>query len=630
MSSDLLARPHHDGSQLYVDNQTPRLGDSVTVRIRVPRTADITEVHVRHVWDGEPTFATAHVERRTDIEDWWSATVTCHNPVTPYRFLLQGRDGAYLWVNGTGIHRRDVPDNSDFRLVTHPAPPQWAADSVVYQVFPDRFARASDALPVEQIAPDWAVPAAWDDSVDAEVPDVVARQLFGGDLDGVREHLDHLVRLGVTVLYLTPFFPARSNHRYDASTFDAVDPLLGGDEALDRLVAEAHRRGLRVLGDLTTNHTGDEHEWFLAARADPASDERDFYFFHDDGDYDSWLGVHSLPKLNHASAELRDAFFDRPDAPVRKWLSGPNALDGWRVDVANMTGRHNAQDVNHAVAEHMRRTLDGLDGEKLLVGEHVHDHSADAQGSGWHGVMNYSGFTRPLWTWLRDKEFAPNFLGAPLAVPRLGGESVAETIDEFGSLDPWRSRVHSFTLTGSHDTTRIRTLVGDDPAMVRVAAALLLTMPGIPMITYGDEVGMPGTFGEDGRRPMPWDEDRWDAEIFGSYQELIAARHSLEPLRHGGLRWVSATTDSLTYVRETESGGVLVHCARAAHEAFAVPAVHLQGVARGRMVAAAGAEIVPDESTVTLRATRPGYAIWSWDTSTAGHPADATAAQVVA
>jgi len=612
VSVDLLARPHHDGSRLYVDNQAPQLGETVTVRVRVPHAARIAEVHVRQLWDAEPTFTAATVERHTDIEDWWAAEVTCHNPVTPYRFLLQGVDGEYLWLNGTGLHRRDVPDNSDFRLVTYPEPPAWAADSVVYQVFPDRFARAADAPPVAEIAPDWAVPASWDDPVAARSRDLVARQLFGGDLDGVREHLDHLERLGATVLYLTPFFPARSNHRYDATTFDAVDPLLGGAEALDRLVAEAHRRGLRVIGDLTTNHTGDSHEWFVAAQADPDAPERDFYFFHDDGDYESWLGVHSLPKLNHSSPALRDAFFDRPDAPVRRWLTGDQPLDGWRVDVANMTGRRGGQDVNHAVADHMRATLDGLAADKLLVGEHVHDHSADAQGSGWQGVMNYSGFTRPLWTWLRDKDFAPNFLGAPLAVPRLDGAAVAETIDEFGSLDPWRSRSFSFTLTGSHDTTRIRTLVGDDPAMVAVAAALLLTMPGIPMITYGDEVGMPGAFGEDGRRPMPWDESRWDAGIFATYQELIAARHDLEPLRHGGLRWVSTSTDSLTFVRETSSAAVLVHCARAAHEPVTVPATHLAGIAQGRLVSASAAKIDADDETVTLQADGPGYAVLAW------------------
>ena len=122
------------------------------------------------------------------------------------------------------------------------------------------------------------------------------RQLYGGDLRGIAEHLDHLVELGVTVLYLTPFFPAGSNHRYDASSFDRVDPLLGGDEGLDLLLRTAHDRGLRVVGDLTMNHTGDAHEWFVAAVADAAAPEASYYFFerHPDG-YACWLGVPRCP-----------------------------------------------------------------------------------------------------------------------------------------------------------------------------------------------------------------------------------------------------------------------------------------------------------------------------------------------
>ena len=95
-------------------------------------------------------------------------------------------------------------------------------------------------------------------------------------------------------------------------------------------------------------------------------------------------------------------------------------------------------------------------------------------------------------------------------VPRLGGRSVLETMREFSAIVPWRTVQHSFTLVGSHDTTRVRSLVGEDPRQVDVAAGLLMTMPGIPMVTYGDEIGMRGDFGEDGRRPMPWDESQWD------------------------------------------------------------------------------------------------------------------------
>jgi alpha-glucosidase len=610
LTPDVLGQPHHDGSALYVSNPHPSLGDSVTVRVRVPHEADVQAVHVRLTPDAEPIFVDANVERQTETDTWWAATIVVHNPVTNYRFILEGRPTAYQWLNGTGIHHRDVPDAADFRLTTFGAPPAWSRDAVVYQVFLDRFARSAgqDERPV----PEWAVPVAWDDRVRLD-DGSIAHQLYGGDLDGVVEHLDHIQQLGATVLYLTPFFPARSNHRYDASSFDEVDPVLDGDRALARLVDAAHERGMRVLGDVTTNHTGDGHDWFVAACQDLEGEERGYYFFDDSElGYVGWLGVPSLPKLNYDSDALVRRVFDDKDGVVRKWLTGGSPLDGWRVDVANMTGRYGAQDHNHAIARQMRWAMEEVAPDALLVGEHGHDYTRDAQGDGWHGVMNYAGFTRPVWTWLRDKGYAPKFLGSPLMVPRLGGASVMETMREFAAGVPWTTVQHSFTLVGSHDTTRIRTLVGEDPRRVDVAAGLLFTVPGIPMFTYGDEIGMRGDYGEDGRRPMPWDraEDRWDERLLEVYRGLIAARRGSVALREGSMRWVYAGEDALVFLRETPDEVALVHCARAAHEPVTISTRNLPGISGAHTVY--GPDVALENDTVVFRANGPQVGIWTW------------------
>jgi alpha-glucosidase len=123
----------------------------------------------------------------------------------------------------------------------------------------------------------------------------------------------------------------------------------------------------------------------------------------------------------------------------------------------------------------MRQAMHDSRPGSLLIGEHCHDFTLDVSGGGWDGVMNYAGFTWPVWTWLRDEGFAPQFLGSPLMAPRLGGSCVMETMREFAALAPWRSIGHSFNLVGSHDTTLIRTLVGEDSRKVDVAAGLLFT-----------------------------------------------------------------------------------------------------------------------------------------------------------
>ncbi|MFK5635648.1 MULTISPECIES: glycoside hydrolase family 13 protein [unclassified Ornithinimicrobium] len=632
------ADPHHDGSPLYVSDPTPTPGSVVSVRVRVPHEARVTGVHVRTTPDGEQFFTDARVVATDAVETWWQADLTCHNPVTNYRFLLDSvgdaegeaehpdRPPAYRWLNGTGVHLRDVPDAADFRVVTYPAPPAWARGAVVYQVFPDRFARDATVEPAGDVGgprtdlPDWAAPARWDEGVDID-RDSGPVQVCGGTLDGVRERLDHLVDLGVTVLYLTPVFPGRSNHRYDATTFDRVDPLLGGDEALVRLQEAAHERGLKVMGDITTNHTGDQHDWFRAAQADPDGPAGDRYVRDPDrpGEWVSWLGVKTLPKLDHRDPGLREALTGGPGSVIERWLGPGHGFDGWRVDVANMTGRYRDVDLAHDVARDTRAAVDrATGGEGLLVAEHTHDHSADALGDGWHGVMNYSGFTRPAWTWLRAPGFAPKFLGSPLRVPRLGADLVAETMREFSALVPWRSLAHSMTLVGSHDTTRVRTLVGGDLGQVVVAAAMLLTMPGIPMITYGDEVGMQGDFGEDGRRQMPWaDRGRpggaWDEDLLETYRSLVRLRRGSPALSEGGMRWLHADDDAMVFLREHPDQTVLVHVARAAHGGVEVPAHAIPGSAAGRSLHGTG--LCVDETGARAHADGPGLDVWSWTTA---------------
>ncbi len=117
----LLDRPHHDGSPLYVSTRSPGPGSTVTLRLRVPHAHRATQVVLRAVRDGEPALAAASVERADAGETWWTVDLVLHNPVTSYRFFLEGAAGSpvpYGWLNATGLHGRDVPDAADFVLST--------------------------------------------------------------------------------------------------------------------------------------------------------------------------------------------------------------------------------------------------------------------------------------------------------------------------------------------------------------------------------------------------------------------------------------------------------------------------------------------------------------------------------
>jgi alpha-glucosidase len=498
--------------------------------------------------------------------------VLVHNPVTNYRFFFARQDD-YAWLNGEGTFFRDVPDASDFRLTVHAPAPQWLHEGVVYQIFPDRFARSENAVDLAQAdLPDWViVENDWNSDPIPSGPGV-AEHFFGGDLDGIAEKLDYLKDLGVNTVYLTPVFPGRSNHRYDAATFDEVDPLLGGDSAYARLSAAVHERGMRLMGDITSNHTGVSHDWFRTAQVDPSSDEHSFFYWTDEEPgYACWLEHPSLPKLNYHSQLLRERMVEGPDSVIGRWLQPPFSLDGWRVDVANMTGRWGTDDMTHDVARTIRKTINDVNPESLLIAEHFHDASADLAGDGWNGNMNYSAFTRPIWSWLADPANETPAFGLPAKINRKGGSDMVAVMRQFSSVVPFKVNRDHWNMLGSHDTPRLRTLVGDD--MIEVALGLLVTYLGNPVIFAGDEVGLEGINGEHARKTMPWgDPSRWDDGIHATYRGLLAARSSSAALRTGGLRWVLITDETVAYVRSAADESVLVVVSRSAFDGAQLPA----------------------------------------------------------
>lgn len=655
-TAELLTEPHHDTGPAHLVGER-REGAELTARLWVPAPRAPERVVLRQVVDGEP--AVTDMER-VSIEPggaWWEGPVRLVNQVNRYRFLLleSGADRPWLWYQRDGLAAHDVPDATDFQVSPEDGLPQWVPDAVAYQVFPDRYAvgaasarvpeapeealtradadgpRTAEEAASTRTPPSWAEPRPWL----AEPPvhgRVTGRVWYGGDLDGVAEHLSWIQDLGADTVYLTPVFPADSTHRYDASSFERVDELLGGDEALARLAAALHERGMHLVLDLTTNHTGATHDWFRAAVTDPDSTEARFYSFEHHPDvYATWLGVPSLPKLDHSSPELRDRLVRGEGSVTARWLLPPYEADGWRTDVANMTGRHGMTDLAHQAAADMRATMAQVERrtgrETWLVAEHFHDASADLTGPGWHGAMNYMGLTRPLWAWLSaaEGEAAHLFDRWPTPVPHLPGDEVVAGARRYASTIPPTALERSMNLLGSHDTPRVRSVVGSHELQM-VAATALFTVPGVPTVFSGDELGATGTTGEHSRTTIPWvtgadgvqgdevaDHGAWgevDREVLAHYRGLARRRRETPALRRGGLRWVHAGADLLVWQRTHPDGDVLVAVARDAAAQVTVPLAALPAEAVGRVktFGAVGAVVEGEgaDATLVVSADGPG------------------------
>ena len=593
-----MTHAHHDGSPLYVSTPNPALGTEVTLRVRT--SPDVRTVTLRTVPDGDPHHLPLTRIGTTPGEVWWTASGPMTNHVLTYRFLVE-TDTRVAWLTGTGLHDREVTDAHDFRLTTYPAPPAWTRNAVFYQVFLDRFA-PSEAHPLPAL-PAWAHAASWTDA--PEPYPASMGQLYGGSLWGLAERLNHLADLGVTGLYLTPFFPAESTHRYDSLTFDHVDPLLGGDDALRHLTAEASARGIHVIGDLTLNHTGWHHDWFTTALADPDSPEAGFYYIdRATGRYGAFWDIPTLPKLNHTSAELRRRLYEGPDSVVARYVRD-FGLAGWRIDVAQSAGWYGGDNLNRLCAQRTAATLASVGGA-YLVAEHQYDAAPDLVGDGWHSTMAYAEFLRPVWAWLGADVHGQWGLPGRLSY---SGRDLAEVMDAFGSSIPWRASVANLALLDSHDTARARTALG--PAAHWIATGLLFTLPGIPMVFAGSELGLEGSDLDAARQPYPWDAladtpgdfqgavpptrrrlsdaagsaPAVDLDLFAFTRTLAHLRRRHPALAQGGLRWLHTGDDVVLYERAHPDETILALAARAAHPPVLAPAPAVS-LLDGRPVAA--------------------------------------------
>lgn len=554
--------PHHDGSDLYVSNSAPEVGTKVTLKVRIPNIYSFDNAMVRIYHDGEPRIFEMKLGKKGEVESWYQVTIDILNIQNSYRFGFIG-GGKYEWLNARGLFDHDVHSNNDFQIVAIPANPEWIKSSVFYQIFPDRFARSGKV----NITPDWAYPRDWD-LLPRGRGKFTGQELYGGDLYGVQEHLDHVTEIGANGIYFTPIFPSRSNHRYDATSFDHVDPILGGDKAFQSLIKSAKKNGIRILGDLTSNHCGAGHNWLAKAKKDKKSKERT-YFFWDKSikwGYVGWYGLESLPKLNYASKALRKAVYEGKNSIVKKWISPKFGMAGWRIDVGNMTGVQGAENHHVEVMQGIRDAMHEVNPDTWLVAENGDFIASDLNGLGWQGAMNYQGFMRPFWNWInRNPEITGGFQGLPFAMPKINGKQLVESIGEFNASIPWRSLTASMMLLDSHDTARFRTVVLGDIEAHKSAMTMMLSYPGVPSIFAGDEIGLEGSWGEDARRTINW-EDRsgWDHQFFAEVKKLVKLRKTQDALINGGLRWVVVENDFIVYLRESKKQSLLVLVSRSA------------------------------------------------------------------
>ena len=501
--------------------------------------------------------------------------------------LCRGDEKLYLNpVNNIDFTLSATEPETPFALLVYAdgyQTPAWAKNAVMYHIFVDRFAKSEKhTLPVRadaHINPDW------DNGIPEYAPypgaHIQNNEFFGGSLYGIIEKLDYLVSLGVNVLYLSPIFKAYSNHKYDTGDYAEIDEMFGEKEAFDELLCEAKKRGMHIILDGVFNHTGDDSRYFnryghydtIGAYQSPDSPYHEWYYFrHFPEDYECWWGIKILPKLNNTNPTTRDYFLGE-NGILRRYVA--KGTSGWRLDVAD--------ELPDAFLTDLRGAVKKENPDALILGE-VWENAAVK--------IAYGARRSYLLGFQLDSVMNYPFKNAILDYVRSGDcTSFYNTVTEIISLYPPQTVAVLMNLLGTHDTERILTALGADPAdfsrsneqkasfrlspekrehaeqLLKFASTLQFTLPGMPSVFYGDEAGMEGFGDPFCRRPYPWGREA--ISLRAHYAELARLKRNLAVLHTPHIAFVVHNGAKLGFVRYSDrasDGALLVLCNAAKKE----------------------------------------------------------------
>ncbi len=568
-------------------------GDILEVFLYVPHTLGESGVVLRGNRDGCGDYdVPMEVFTQTDTDTVYSceldtAKLCCREQQSGlfyYEFLfLKGFDTMFTEsINNVDFYLSRC-SGARFRLLIFENTyhtPDWFGKGVMYHIFVDRFCRGQGPVGTRddaEINPDW------ENGIPQYAPypgaPVSNNVFFGGNLWGVAEKLDYLESLGVNVIYLSPIFKAYSNHKYDTGDYEQVDPMFGGEQAFEHLLAKAREKGMRVILDGVFNHTGDDSRYFnrygkyegLGAYQSPTSPYADWYGFRSYPDeYDCWWGIPILPRLNHTKESCRK-YFTGEQGIARKYVK--MGIGGWRLDVADELSDDFLDEFRAAVK-------DESGGECVVIGE-VWENAADKiayskrrrylSGKQLDSVMNYP-VRNGILDFIRYRD----------------AEGLYHVLTELYSSYPEEACHALMNLVGTHDTERIITMLGSTEedldksndglavyrlspdkrakavGLVKIAAALQYTVFGIPSLYYGDELGLEGARDPFCRMPMPWHEmsDPVRAELLAYYQKLGELRATHPALDGGAFEVLYHDESCIAFTRRAEGREIVVAASR--------------------------------------------------------------------
>ncbi|MBB6450030.1 glycosidase [Geomicrobium halophilum] len=505
--------------------------DRETIHIRLrAKKGDVTHVDLvygdKYDWNRSYKRVEMNQFASDQLYDYYQVEVKPPNLRLSYAFYLMS-DFFSIYYTEKGLTHELAPHATGcfhypfLNAADVNQPPQWVKDAVFYQIFPERFANGDPSLNPENVEH-------WDAKPKQD-------NFFGGDIQGVMNHIDYLHSLGITAIYFTPLFQATTNHKYDTIDYMQVDPQFGNNDTLKKLVRRCHERGIRVILDAVFNHSGYYFQPFQDVLTHQENSAYTDWFYLSEfpvkkdpsPNYGTFAFEYKMPKLNTEQPELKAYLLD----VARYWIEEVG-IDGWRLDVAN--------EVDHQFWREFRATVKSIKPDAYILGEIWHNAHPWLQGDQFDAVMNYPVTDSILNFFCYRKTNASTFMQEINHIQAIYSEPVNEA---------------AFNLLDSHDTARLLTTCQEDKRKMKAAATFQLTYQGTPCIFYGDEVGLTGGDDPDCRKTMIWDEEKQDQDLLSFYKKMIHLRNEHAALRDGSFRFLMTQSNDpvIAYERKNDS-----------------------------------------------------------------------------
>ncbi len=598
-----------DETSNYVTPNEPLTGDNVTIKLRT-LINNVDEVFVEF----NNVCMKMNFSHNNKIFSYYEATVYNIQTTLSYHFVLKKGSQSYNY-NKVGIVEY-VDPHYNFKIIPDFVTPEWARSTVMYQIYIDRFYNGDTSndpktheykylgLPINK--KDW----------DEDVTEKDTWDFYGGDLQGVIDKADYLKNLGVECIYFNPIFVSPSNHKYDISDYDNVDPHLGviiddhdtvlefehfhndyakmymkrttskknleaSNQLLIKLIETFHSKGIRVILDGVFNHCGAFNKWLdtegfykqsdypLGAYHDEQSEYHDYFHWIGDewnkDEYDGWWGYKNHPKLNfEGSKKLEEYILE----VAKKWVSPPYNADGWRLDVAADLGM--TQEYNLLFWEKFRKAVKEANKDAIIIAEHYGDPSPWLDGKKWDTIMNYDAFMEPI-TWFltgmdkhsegfrhdyhnNDFEFINRMR---YYMSCFSNQSLNTAMNQLSNHDHSRFLTRTNGYVGRlHTDGKEKADIGTKEYLMYMAITMQMTWVGSPTLYYGDEAGLTGFTDPDNRRPYPWGKENFS--ILRYYKTAINIHKTNEALRIGSFHLIYSEYGIFCYGRSTKDNKVIV------------------------------------------------------------------------